>query len=282
MAKKKINEEQGEPQLLITRWDAKNLITERINIGKEFLNSQIPSMTILDDERKKYYNWSKYNAQLLSKIFSNNSVSEEYTYWGGIMVSGGQTSLREEIKEHFDDIREKIGRLESIIERLELFEEAPSVTNKEPENNSMTADNKKVFIIHGHDETRLLELEKMLKDDFKLTPIILKDQPDGGASTIIEKFELYAPQCVYAIALFTPDDQVENGGKKYLQARPNVIYELGWFSAKLSRKKVMLVLKDGTDIFTDFQGIIQKRFKSQVVELYRDLHIELKAAGLVS
>jgi predicted nucleotide-binding protein len=282
MAKRKPKGDQGEPELLVSRWDALNLITERIKIGKEFLNSRIPSMTILDDERKKYYNWSKYNDQLLTKIFSNNSIAEEYTYWAGIMVSGGQTSLQEEITEHFDDIREKIGRLESIIERLELFDEANTVTKKDIENTTMQADNKKVFIIHGHDETRLLELEKMLKDDFKLTPIILKDQPDGGASTIIEKFELYAPQCIYAIALFTPDDQVENGGKSYLQARPNVIYELGWFSAKLSRKNVMLVLKDGTDIFTDFQGIIQKRFRTQVVELYRDLHIELKAAGLVT
>jgi len=282
MARKKINEEQGNPQLLKARWYAKNLITERIKIGKEFLNSRIPSMAILEDEKKKYHNWSKYNLQLLSTIFSNNSVSEGYSYWSGIMLVGGQTSLREKVKEHTDDVKEKIGRLESIIERLELFEEATLVTNKEPEFNSRTADNIKVFIIHGHDETRLLELEKMLKDDFKLTPIILKDQPDGGASTIIEKFELYASQCAYAIALFTPDDQVENGGKKYLQARPNVIYELGWFSAKLSRKKVMLVLKDGTDIFTDFQGIIQKRFKSQVVEIYRDLLIELKAAGLLS
>jgi predicted nucleotide-binding protein len=282
MARKKINEEQCNPKLLKARWFVKNLIAERIKIGKEFLNSRIPSMAILEDERKKYHNWSKYNLQLLSTIFSNNSVSEEYSYWGGFMLVGGQISLHEKVKEHNDDIKEKIGRLESIIERLELFEEAPLVTNKELEINIRTADNIKVFIIHGHDETRLLELEKMLKDDFKLTPIILKDQPDGGASTIIEKFELYATQCAYAIALFTPDDQVENGGKKYLQARPNVIYELGWFSAKLSRKKVMLILKDGTDIFTDFQGIIQKRFKSQVVEIYRDLLIELKAAGLLA
>ncbi|MCF8317284.1 MAG: nucleotide-binding protein [Haliscomenobacter sp.] len=40
---------------------------------------------------------------------------------------------------------------------------------------------------------------------------------------------------------------------KYLQAGPNVIYELGWFSAKLSRNKVTLVLKDGTDILLTFK-----------------------------
>jgi len=282
MAKKKTNTTNEEPLLIVPKWEAQDLITERIKIGKELLNSRISTFEVLDIERKKYYNWSKYNDQLLSKIFSNSTISEEYTHWSGIMVTGGQPNLGDEVKDHYDDVKEKVARLESIIERLGLFEEAKSVTEKDIDNSNMAPDDKKIFIIHGHDETRLLELEKILKDDFKLTPIILKDQPDGGASTIIEKFELYAPQCVFAIALFTPDDQVENAGKQYLQARPNVIYELGWFSAKLSRKKVMLVLKEGTDIFSDFQGIIQKKFKTQVMELYRDLHIELKAAGLVS
>lgn len=277
MAKK---EELPEPELLISKWEAKELLSERINKGNELLAVSIRSKDKLDEERKKYYNWSKYNAQLLSKIFSNSKVSDSYTYWGGFMVVA-PTTIAEDIKEHKDDISEKINRLESIIERLELFEESENVRGKQTSQKSMDNSNKNVFIIHGHDEIRLLELEKILRDDFKLNPIILKDQPDGGASTIIEKFELYAPQCSYAIALFTPDDQVTNGGVTYLQARPNVIYELGWFCAKLSRQNVMLVLKEGTDIFSDFQGIIQKRFKDKTVELYRDLHKELTAAGLI-
>ena len=138
-----------------------------------------------------------------------------------------------------------------------------------------------IFIIHGHDEARLLELENLLKDDFKLTPFILKKLPNIGSPTIIEKFEFYAPQCSMAIALFTPDDVIDKDGKQYLQARPNVIYELGWFSAKLTRKNVILLLKDGTDIFSDFQGILQLKFNSEVVEKYRDLMLEFKAKGLI-
>lgn len=107
-----------------------------------------------------------------------------------------------------------------------------------------------VFIIHGQDEAKWRELKDILMTQFRLNPIVLLEQPDHGCKTIIEKFEYYAPMCSYAIAVFTPDDEVTFNNQTYLQARPNVIYELGWFSAKLSRTGVMLLLKEGTSIFS--------------------------------
>ena len=56
----------------------------------------------------------------------------------------------------------------------------------------------------------------------------------------------------------------EKDGKQYLQARPNVIYELGWFSAKLTRQNVILLLKEGTDIFI---GVRDKMLKAKVVNI---------------
>ncbi len=279
MAKDRI-EEQSNPELLVTREEAKNLLTDRINKGKKLLDAIIQSPPALEAEKNKYSNWSKYNSQLISNIFSTTKIEEEYhSKIRFVLIS--PSSFTEEIRDYFYDIKEKNNILESIVERIELFNESKQITKSIDMNNSNTKDNKKVFIIHGHDENSLTELEKIIRDDFKLTPIILKDHPDCGATTIIEKFELYAPQCIFAIALFTPDDQVENSDKKYLQARPNVIYELGWFCAKLSRKKVILILKEGTDVFSDFQGIIQKKYKVRVEELYRELHKELKASELV-
>jgi predicted nucleotide-binding protein len=70
---------------------------------------------------------------------------------------------------------------------------------------------KNVFIIHGHDEAKWRELEKLLKDDFGLKPYILSELPDMG-KTIIEKFEHYANECSYVFAIFTPDDIIENNG----------------------------------------------------------------------
>lgn len=140
---------------------------------------------------------------------------------------------------------------------------------------------KRIFLIHGQNEDRLLELEKLIAIDFGIESVILKDKPNSGAKTIIEKFELYANTCSYAIALFSPDDVVNSKGKQYFQARPNTIFELGWFCGKLGRDKIMLLLQDGTEIFSDFQGIIQIRFKHKISEQFREIYKELKEAHII-
>jgi predicted nucleotide-binding protein len=147
---------------------------------------------------------------------------------------------------------------------------------------STARDPKKVFIIHGHDEAKRRELEAMLAAQLGLVPIVLADQPNAGANTIIEKFEHYAPVCSFAFALFTPDDQVTIAGRPYLQARPNVIWELGWFCAELGRSNVMLILKDGTEVFSDFSGIIQHRFTTNVSERFIDIQRDLKGAKIIA
>jgi predicted nucleotide-binding protein len=138
-----------------------------------------------------------------------------------------------------------------------------------------------VFIIHGHDEAKWRELKDIVQTEFRLNPIVLGQQPDAGAETVIEKFERYAETCSYAIAVFTPDDEVKSGQQSYLQARPNVLYELGWFCGRLGRGNVMLLLREGTTIFSDFGGIIQKRFAANVSEKIVEMRKDLEAAGVL-
>lgn len=138
-----------------------------------------------------------------------------------------------------------------------------------------------VFVIHGRDEAKWRELKDMIQFEFRLNPIVLLQQPDAGCKTVIEKFEHYAQTCSYAIAVFTPDDEVTSGEETYLQARPNVIYELGWFCGRLGRGNVMLLLKEGTSMFSDFGGIIQKRFTQNVVEKVVEIRRDLEASGVL-
>jgi len=140
----------------------------------------------------------------------------------------------------------------------------------------------KVFIIHGHNESKWRELQTILEKDFNLSPIVLQQQPDSG-KTIIEKFEYYAEQCCYAFAIFTPDDVVEKDGVKYFQARPNVIYELGWFCAYLGRSRVCIVFQEGAnmEIFSDFQGVIQKKFYKNISEIFRQIKLELQDLSII-
>jgi predicted nucleotide-binding protein len=143
--------------------------------------------------------------------------------------------------------------------------------------------NKNVFIIHGHNEAKWRELHHIISTDFGLNPIILSEQDNRGSSTIIEKFERYASECSFVFALFTPDDTVTKDGKSILQARPNVIFELGWFYGKLGRDKVCLLLQesDGMSIHSDLDGVMQLRFNNNIDEIYRSIRKELKAARLI-
>ena len=138
-----------------------------------------------------------------------------------------------------------------------------------------------VFIIHGKDEAKWRELKEIVRDEFRLNPIILQEQPDAGCKTLIEKFEYYANECSYAIAVFTPDDEVNTGKETYLQARPNVIYELGWFCGRLGRECVMLLLKEETSVFSDFGGIIQKRFQKDIREKLSEIKKDLVTGGVM-
>ena len=138
-----------------------------------------------------------------------------------------------------------------------------------------------MFIIHGRDEAKWRELKDIVKSGFRLNPIILMEQPDAGAKRIIGKFGHYAQTCCYAIAVFTPDDEVISGEERYLQARPNVVYESGWFGGRLGRGNVILLLREGTSIFSYFSGIIQKRFKTNISEKIVEIHKDVVAAGVL-
>jgi predicted nucleotide-binding protein len=63
--------------------------------------------------------------------------------------------------------------------------------------------NKRVFVVHGHDDSVLYRVKDTLSV-LGLTPVILRDQPNGG-KTVIEKFETYS-DVGFAVVLMTADD----------------------------------------------------------------------------
>ncbi|MBP5723939.1 MAG: nucleotide-binding protein [Bacteroidales bacterium] len=120
--------------------------------------------------------------------------------------------------------------------------------------------NKKVFIVHGHDEDMKTKVRDYVSS-LGLEPIILSEQP-GGAATIIEKFEENANSAAFAVILLSPCDQGKKTGTKKLsfRARQNVVFEFGYFVAHLKRERVVALLKDNVDRPTDISGILYTPF----------------------
>ena len=91
----------------------------------------------------------------------------------------------------------------------------------------------------------------------------------------------HAKTCSFAIALFTADDKVVTGsGAEYLQPRPNVIYETGWFVGRLGKERVLILLQDGTEIYSDFDGVNRIQFRSDVDDKFKKIRGGIGSVGL--
>jgi predicted nucleotide-binding protein len=140
--------------------------------------------------------------------------------------------------------------------------------------------NRKVFVVHGHDEAVLQTVVRLI-EKLNLIPIVLREEPNKGA-TIIEKFEANA-DVGFAVVLMTADDMgasiddAQSDGYRP-RARQNVIMELGYFAAYLSRSRICVLKSDGVEEPSDILGVVYQAIDSgggwRLV-----LGRELKAAG---
>ena len=162
----------------------------------------------------------------------------------------------------------------------DTFGEISGGASKGPLSNS-----NRVFVVHGHDDAAKGELEAILTE-MGLEPVVLHRQPDGGR-TVIEKFESYA-DVGYAFILLTPDevaylaaDEASDDAKrkKEFRARPNVIFEFGYFVGRLGRQRTCCLYKHPVTLPSDVNGVIYKRFERSVKEAAYAIGKELKNAG---
>lgn len=152
--------------------------------------------------------------------------------------------------------RENVAQDDSLVTIVtnEFLNEAKKMsTNSNNGQSKITpkVNNNKVFIVYGHDENLHLKVTDFIRT-LGLTPIILSDEPNRGM-TIIEKLQENS-DVTFAIVLYTPDDNVQNGDENYKQPRPNVIFEYGYFMGLLGREKIALLVKDGIKGHTDIDG----------------------------
>ncbi len=142
---------------------------------------------------------------------------------------------------------------------------------------STEIDNKKVFIVHGHDESVKISVARFL-ERLDLKPIILHEQASGG-STIIEKIENNT-DVGFGIVLYTPCDigKAKNDDELQIRARQNVVFEHGYLIAKLGRSNVCALVKDNIEKPNDISGVVYVNHDSGT-GWHMELFKELKNAG---
>lgn len=156
--------------------------------------------------------------------------------------------------------------------------------DEESDNISPSLSNK-VFVVHGHDSELKNDIERFIHE-IGLEPIVLHRQADEG-NTIIEKFEKNA-DVGYAFILLTPDEiaytidqqDIPNDLKTIeYRARPNVIFEFGYFIGKLGRSKVCCLHKGDTSVPSDLSGLVYKKIDINIDSIAYSIIKELKAVG---
>jgi predicted nucleotide-binding protein len=144
------------------------------------------------------------------------------------------------------------------------------------------AQNKKVFVVYGHDMSARTQLEAMLRR-WDLEPLIL-DQLVSSGQTIIEKLEENIGQANFGIILATPDDigyAKDHEADKKFRARQNVVLELGMLLSKVGRSKVAILLSQREEMEkpSDIQGLIYIPFKDNIEEGKLSLAKEMQSNG---
>jgi predicted nucleotide-binding protein len=147
--------------------------------------------------------------------------------------------------------------LEGLIARLDEKREDLGVGQPAAQpGNGRVPGNRRVFVVHGHDEATKEAVARFLAK-LDLEPIILHEQPNQGR-TVIEKFEGHS-EVDFAVILLTPDDVGHAAGapdKVRPRARQNVLFELGYFIGRLGRSRVCALHKGNVEILSDYDGVV--------------------------
>lgn len=154
----------------------------------------------------------------------------------------------------------------------------------------MTADPKKVFVIHGRNTDAAHQMDIFLRA-LNLTPIAFDElrASMGGTPAISDIVTKGMTEAQGVIALFTADEYAElqpslrNVHDKEIetkrwQARPNVIFEAGMAFMR-DRSRVVFVLLGAVELFSDVAGIHVLRLNNDATAGRRVLRDTLKGMG---
>lgn len=236
--------------------DARSRLADRADKGRKLKEVSINSRETLEVAQREYWKWSSYNQELLKQLFTGDDLSDEYARFFGAVVLGRERTLGTDIRDFHKDVEDKVHRLESIAERLELIPLSDEIAERLDAAASTPASTSRVFVVHGHDEAIREGIARFL-EKLGLEPVILHEQASEGM-TVIEKLERHS-DVRFAVVLLTPDDEgrrIATDSVLRPRARQNVVLELGYFTAKLGRKAVCALHRGSLELPSDYFGVV--------------------------
>lgn len=235
---------------------------------RELINNLIEEMQNMVYQ-KGSSNLSDFQATgevILNKIFGKDSIHIEkfkkVKFTPSILTGGDNTGMY--INSFNRGKTSMISVLNGALKELELEEELFPPTPTLPSDTEVTEPTKsnKVFIVHGHDDGLKNEVARFV-ERLGLEAVILHEQANAG-NTIIEKIEKNS-DVGFAIVLYTPCDEGKSKSSEQLQsrARQNVVFEHGFFIAKLGRSNVVALHKgEDLELPNDISGVVYVKYEN--------------------
>ena len=263
-------------KLRVSRAEAAEKVLERINKGKELLNTQISTIEEFNDFERVTEKWVGYNKTLFHSLYHKSPLpithgkkSSRSFYRVNMVISWA--------REHKEDMVNWIHDLENIYEQLELYEELPNNTKQTMNKNAVNNERKKYFIGHGG-SLEWLKLKDLLEDTLGLDCVEFNSVSQAGKITSIRLKEMLE-SCCMALLIMTGEDEHTDGT---LHARENVIHEIGLFQAQLGYERAIILLEDGCERFSNIEGITYIPFpKGNIEASFERIRGVLKREGMI-
>ena len=239
-------------------------------LGKNHLLGSINEIQIYEFENEGFKDgdtFFKYHVQ-------NNNIKRGFL---GIYIPKsilevyGKRVTEDYIKGEYGYVKKERFELAKI--HLKIPNTISRSTNSEKKSNTPSSKaNRKVFIVHGHDDAATSETARFI-EQLKLIPIILREQPSAG-NTIIEKIEANS-DVGFGIVLYTECDlgtvKTEPDKLKF-RARQNVVFEHGYLIGRIKRKNVCALVKGNIETPNDISGVVYVKMDSGwKMELFKEL-----------
>jgi predicted nucleotide-binding protein len=134
-----------------------------------------------------------------------------------------------------------------------------------------------VFIGHGRSPL-WRELKDFVSDRLKLPWDEFNRVPVAGVATTVRLSQML-DRAAFALLIMTAEDETADGK---LQARQNVIHEVGLFQGRLGFERAIIMLEEGCEDFSNVDGLSQIRFpKGNISAKFEEVRQVLEREGLL-
>jgi len=217
------------------------------------------------------------------------ATAGERPYKGNVPMLAQKILIREGRGRTTDtDAAERIYRaIESLQARGELEAFAAGhltwrLTESVPKESRMTQSNSrqgnKIFIGHGRSMV-WRDLKDFVTDRLKLAHDEFNAEPVAGI-TNTERLKKMMDDAAFAFLVLTAEDEQPDGR---IQARMNVVHEVGLFQGRLGFNRAIVLLEDGCEEFSNIAGLGQIRFpKGKIGAEFEEVRRVLEREGIVN